>query len=111
MEYKSFECLGEFYFTDNLQQVKNKLGDLPYAEDDSLFMGRENRRLYVPKYKLHILFGKKEKSIDCFEIEKGDFIFNGIHIFESDFSELFHKIKSLDETLELNEEEGFESKN
>ena len=110
MEYKSYDCLGEFYFSDSVQQTKDKLGNLEYEEGEIVFLEQKNKTIYIPKYKLLIAFDENEYSVDYFEIKNGDFIFNGINLFKTHFSEVFNKLKTLDEGLELNEEEGFNSK-
>lgn len=113
MEFKSFESLGIFHFSDSLKAIKAKLGkDIQYDESEShhLSLEKMNKFLYVEKYKLSIIFHENKKSISFIEIEKGKFIFNDIDLFKVPYIELLNKFQILDENLKADDESGFESK-
>lgn len=113
MEFKSFESLGIFHFSDSLKVIKNKLGnDIQYNESESHHLSLENKNkfLYIDKYKLSIIFHENKKSIEFIEMEKGKFIFNDIDLFKIPYFELLDKFNILDENLKSDDESGFESK-
>ncbi len=113
MEFKSFESLGIFHFSDSLRAIKVKLGkDIQYDESESyhLSLEKKNKFLYIEKYKLSIIFHENKKSIEFIEIEKGKFIFNNIDLFKIPYVELLDKFHVLDENLKEDDEGGFESK-
>lgn len=113
MEFKSFESLGMFHFSDSLKAAKAKLGkDIQYKESESyhLSLEKKNKFLHIEKYKLSITFHENKKSIEFIEMEKGKFIFKGIDLFKVPYTELLDKFHVLDENLKTDDESGFESK-
>ncbi len=113
MEFKSFESLGMFHFSESLKAVKAKLGkDIQYKESESfhLSLEKKNKFLHIEKYKLSIIFHENKKSIEFIEMEKGKFIFNDIDLFKVPYNELLDKFQALDENLKTDDESGFESK-
>lgn len=113
MEFKSFESLGMFHFSDSLKVIKAKLGkDISFEESERHChsLEKKSKFLYIEKYELSIIFHDSKKSIAFMEIEKGKFIFNGIDLFKVPYIELLDKFHLLDDNLQVDDESGFESK-
>ena len=120
MELISHESFGPVNFTDSYKTVLKKLK--PYAPLKTTKMGYcfdkpnklshcDLKALYIESAKLFIVFNQNSDKVLYFEVERGNFIHNGVDLFKMKYEKAKVYAESLDSNITIDDgEDGFESK-